>query len=161
MGIMGWVVVQPPRRLRQRLEVYAGIRTEQEGRQFKVGEDVAVLRMAYVAPSYEEAKRDADQFFTPYMQRLCRRRPQDYYLDEGQEMPANGDFDWEFFRKQLLVLAGSPEQVAEQIHELDEICGMDPIGLWMEAGGMSHQKIMSSLDLFGAKVAPLCANGGG
>ena len=160
LGMMGWVSIQPPRRLRQRLEVYADIRSEQEGRQFRVGEDVGALRMCYVAPSYEEAKKATDQFFTPYMKFLCKNRPQDYYLDEGDKMPASGELDWEFFRKQHLILAGTPEQVAEQIHEIDEICGLDPMGLWMEAGGMSHQKIMSSLDLFGSKVAPLFANDG-
>ena len=75
-------------------------------------------------------------------------------------MPANGDLDWEFFRKQLLILAGTPEQVKEQIHELGETCGLDFIGVWMEAGGMSHQKIMSSLDLFADKVAPQFAGNG-
>ena len=156
----GWVWVQPPRRLRQRLEVYAGIRSAQDGRQFRVGEDVGALRMVYVAPSYEEAKRDTEELFTPIMQYVCRNRPQDYYLDEGQEMPAGADLDWEFFRKQHLILAGTPEQVTEQIQELDEICGLDFIGAWMEAGGMSHRKIMSSLDLFSTKVAPQFASNG-
>jgi alkanesulfonate monooxygenase SsuD/methylene tetrahydromethanopterin reductase-like flavin-dependent oxidoreductase (luciferase family) len=160
LGLKGWVWVQPPQRLRQRLEVYAGIRSEQEGRQFRIGEDVGALRMVYVAPSYEEAKRDTDAFFTPIMKYVCSNRPQDYYLDEGGKMPANGELDWEFFRKQLLILAGTPEQVKEQIHELGETCGLDFIGVWMEAGGMSHQKIMSSLDLFADKVAPQFAGNG-
>ena len=160
LGLKGWVWVQPLRRLRQRLEVYAGVRSEQEGRKFKVGEDVGALRMCYVAPSYEEAKRDTEKFFTPIMARVCGNRPQHYYLDEGEEVPAGGDLDWEFFRKQHLILAGSPEQVVEQIHEVDEICGLDFIGVWMEAGGMSHKKIMLSLDLFSDKVAPHFASNG-
>ena len=160
LDMKGWVWVQPPRRLRQRLEVYAGIRSAQDGRQLRVGEDVGVLRMVYVAPSYEEAKRDTEELFTPIMQYVCSNRPQDYYLDEGQEMPAGAVLDWEFFRKQLLILAGTPEQVTEQIQELDEICGLDFIGAWMEAGGMSHRKIMSSLDLFSTKVAPQFASNG-
>ena len=161
MGLQGWVWIHPPRKLRQRLEVYSNIRTEQEGRQLRVGEDVGALRMAFVAPSYEKAKRDADQFFTPYIARACRGRPQSYYMDDGADVPADVDLDWEFFRKQQLIIAGSPEQVAEQIHELEEICGLDFIALWMEAGGISHKKIMSSLDLFASKVAPLFAKDGG
>ena len=160
LGLKGWVWVQPPRRLRQKLEVYAGVRSAQEGRQFRAGEDVGALRMVYVASSYEEAKRDTEEFFTPIMKYVCSNRPQDYYLDEGQEMPAGADLDWEFFRKQHLILAGTAEQVTEQIQELDEICGLDFIGVWMEAGGMSHHKIMSSLDLFSAKVAPQFASNG-
>jgi alkanesulfonate monooxygenase SsuD/methylene tetrahydromethanopterin reductase-like flavin-dependent oxidoreductase (luciferase family) len=157
LGLKGWFWIQTPGRLRQRLETYARIRSEREGRKLKVGEDVGALRMAYVAPTYEDAKKDADRLFTPYMNLVCRGRPNDYYLDEGQENPA--ELDWEFFRKQLLIIAGSPEQVAEQIHELDEKCGPDLIGLWMEGGGMSHKNVMSSLDLFASKVAPLFAGG--
>jgi alkanesulfonate monooxygenase SsuD/methylene tetrahydromethanopterin reductase-like flavin-dependent oxidoreductase (luciferase family) len=157
LGLMGWVWVQPPQRLRRRLELYRDVRGKREGREFRVGEDVGALRMAYVAPTYEEAKRDADRLFTPYMVRTTTR-PQEYYLDEGQDMPS--EFDWEFFRKQLLIIAGSPEQVAEQIHELDETCGLDFIGLWMEAGGLGHEKIMSSLDLFASNVAPQFAKNG-
>ena len=160
LGLKGWVWVQPPQKLRQRLEVYAGIRSAQEGRQFKIGEDVGALRMVYVASSYEEAKRDTEAFFTPIMKYVCSNRPQDYFLDEGDKMPASGELDWEFFRKQLLILAGTPEQVTEQIQELDEICGLDFIAAFMEAGGISHKKIMSSLDLFADKVAPRFANNG-
>ena len=68
------------------------------------------------------------------------------------------DLDWEFFREQLLILAGSPEQVAEQIQQLNEISGVDDIILWTETEGMSHKKIMASLELFAAKVAPLFAD---
>ena len=161
LGLQGWVWIQPPRRLRQRLEVYSEIRSEQEGRKLRVGQEVGALRMAYVAPSYEEAKRDADRFFTPYLARACRGRPQSYYSDDGEEVAGGIDLNWEFFREQQLILAGTPEQVAEQIHELDEICGLDFIALWMEAGGLSHKKIMSSLDLFSDKVAPLFASDGG
>ena len=160
LGLKGMTWIQPPRRLRQRFQTYYDIRTAQEGRQFRLGEDVGALRMTFVAPSYEEAKRDADQFFTPYIARACRSRPQSYYMDEGEEVNGDVELNWELFIKQNLILAGSPEQVAEQIHELNEKSGLEYFMLWMEAGGISHKKVMSSLDLFASKVAPLFANGG-
>ena len=53
---------QPPAlRIRQRMEIYAQVRTELEGRPFAVGEDQAVMRSTYVAPSMEEARRDAEE----------------------------------------------------------------------------------------------------
>ena len=159
LGLLGWVWIQPPKRLRQRLEIYSDIRNKREGRQLRVGEDVGAMRMTFVAPSYEEAKRDADQFFTPAIERACRRRPQSYYSDEGGEVAGGIDLNWEFFREQLLIIAGTPEQVTEQIQELDEICGLDFIALWMESGGISHKKIMSSIDLFSEKVLPNFADG--
>ena len=45
---------QPPAlRIRQRMEIYAQVRAELEGRPFAVGEDQAVMRSTYVASSME------------------------------------------------------------------------------------------------------------
>ena len=53
---------QPPAlRIRQRMELYAQLRTELEGRPFSLGEDQAVMRSTYVASSMEEARRDAEE----------------------------------------------------------------------------------------------------
>jgi alkanesulfonate monooxygenase SsuD/methylene tetrahydromethanopterin reductase-like flavin-dependent oxidoreductase (luciferase family) len=159
LGLSGWVWIGgPPKRMRQRLEVYSTIRSEQEGREFRVGEDVGGLRYAYVAATYEEAKKDVDRMYTTGMRRACLRRPAEYYVDEGEPEPVESDLDFDFFTDRKLILAGSPEDVVEQIHELDETCGLDFIGLWTQAGGLSHKKIMTSLDLFASKVAPRFSN---
>ena len=53
---------QPPAlRIRERMELYARVRTEREGRPFILGEDQAVMRSTYVADSMEEARRDAEE----------------------------------------------------------------------------------------------------
>ena len=96
----------------------------------------------------------ATQFFT----RQFERRPMSYWRKEGEAIPARTDMDWEFFRKQLLILAGSPVQVVEQIQALREGGGVNYITMWMEGPGLSHEKIMSSIELVGTKVAPLFAN---
>ena len=165
LGLMGWTWVNPLERMRQRMEVYSAISTEREGRQFRVGEDMAALRLLYVAPTYEKAKRDADAFLTPLLRYICEGKPKSYYLDEDEEGATDIDLDWEFWRKRLILLAGSPEQVAEQLHELDEY-GIDTIALLTQtlslgsgAGILSHKQTMASLELFGSKVAPLFANG--
>ena len=158
LGMKGWIWIEPPHWLRKRLQQYSDIRTEREGRQFRLGEQVGALRMVYVAPTYEEAKRDADEVFTPWYQGASRSRPLSYWSEEGEEVTEHTERDWEFFRKHLMFLAGSPEQVVEQIHELKEICGLDFISLSLDRG-MSHKKIMSSLDLFASKVAPVFADG--
>lgn len=154
LGMNGLVWIQPPRRLRQRMGIYAETRGSKEGRKYDIGEDIAALRSVHVAPSYEEAKRDADQFFTPYYEVSARTRPASYWVDEGEEGAADIELDWEFFRQQLLVLAGSPEQVVEQIQELKELSGIKYIMVWSETGGLAHEKVMSSLELFVTKVAP-------
>ena len=159
LGLKGMVWVQPAKRLRKRIKTYTDIRSEREGRHVDVGDDINVMRLAYVAPTYEEAKRDAELLFAPYYAAQFEIRPPSYWYDEGEEVPETIDLNWDFYRKHLLIIAGSPEDVAEQIHELNEVAGVNYITFWMEGQGLSHKKIMSSLDLFGSKVAPLFANG--
>lgn len=154
LGLRGVVLVQPADKLREGLETYANTRNEMEGGRLRAGDDINVIRLAYVAPTYEEAKKETDRFFTPIFARQFERRPMSYWQDEGGAIPARADMDWEFYRKQLLILAGSPEQVAEQVQELREECGVNYITMWMEGPGLSHEKIMSSIELFGSQVMP-------
>jgi alkanesulfonate monooxygenase SsuD/methylene tetrahydromethanopterin reductase-like flavin-dependent oxidoreductase (luciferase family) len=158
LGLKGMVLIQPANKLREGLETYTNIRNELEGGQLRVGDDINVIRLAYVAPTYEEAKKNADPLFTPLFAKQFERRPMTYWSNDGEAILERTDMDWEFYRKQLLILAGSPEQVAEQIQELREVGGVNYITLWMEGPGLSHEKIMSSIELFGSKVAPLFAN---
>ncbi len=159
LGLKGVVLVQPASRLRVALKTYTDIRNELEGGRLRVGDDINVIRLAYVAPTYEEAKEQTDQFFTPIFARQFERRPMSYWQDEGGAIPKRTDMDWEFYRKQLLILAGSPEQVAEQIQELREECGVNYITMWMEGPGLTHEKIMSSIELFGSQVMTRFADG--
>ena len=163
LGLKGWTWVTPLKKQSERLQVYADGRSEREGRQFKMGEDITALRLFYVAPSYEEAKRDADHILTPYLRRFGRNAPKDYFFDDDEKPRPASDLDWEYFRKQLMIIAGSPEQVAEQLHETEERYGIETIALYPNATDgpdiLSHKQIMSCLDLFVSKVAPLFANG--
>ena len=158
LGLKGLVLIQPANKLRERLETYTNTRNELEGGQLRMGDDINVIRLAYVAPTYEEAKRETDSLFTQFFIRQFERRPMSYWHSEGEAIPARTDMDWEFYRKQQLILAGSPEQVVEQIQELREVGGVNYITLWMEGPGLSHEKIMSSIELFGSKVMPRFAN---
>ena len=164
LGMKAWIFINPPVVLRERLETYAQVRTEREGRKFAVGEDATALKLFYVAPTYEEARRDTDHLYTPHMSNYTAEAPSSFYLDEGEEKPE--DMDWEFWRKRHVIIAGSPEQVAEQIHELDEGLGLDTLALWTQAssnrggaGMLTHKQTMRSIELFATKVLPLFANG--
>ena len=154
LGLKGLVLVQPANKLREGLETYTNTRNELEGRRLRMGDDINVIRLAYVAPTYEEAKKETDPLFTRFFNRQFERRPMSYWRQNGEAIPARTDMDWEFYRKQQLILAGSPEQVAEQIAELREECGVNYITLWMEGPGFSREKIMSCIELFGSKVMP-------
>ena len=160
LGLKGMVWVQPANRLRERIERYTSIRNELEGGELKVGDDINVMRIAYVAPTYEQAKKEVDHLVTPFYAGQFEKRPASYWYNEGEKIPERVDLNWEFYRKHHLLLAGSPEDVAEQIHELQEVAGVNYITLWMEGQGLTHKQIMSSTELFGSKVAPLFAKNG-
>ena len=159
LGMKAMLWINPPGLLRERLETYAQDRTEREGRKLAMGEDVAALKLCYVAPTYEEAKRDANHLFTPMLERFTVGAPSTFYLDEGED--PHQDRDWEFWRKHFMIIAGSPEQVAEQIDELDDRYDLDTLATWTQAGAgnLTHKQTMRSLELFATKVAPLFANG--
>ena len=164
LGMRAMVWINPPNKLRERLEIYAHARTEQEGREFAVGEAACALKLFYVAPTYEEAKRDTDHLYTPHMGNYGPSSLYNYVLDEDEEMPKVQD--WEFWRKRNMIIAGSPEQVAEQLHEVDERYHLENLALWTQgssnrpgAGLLTHKQTMRSIELFSTKVLPLFANG--
>ena len=57
LGLKGLVLIQPANKLREGLETYTNTRNELEGGQLRMGDDINVIRLAYVAPTYEEAKK--------------------------------------------------------------------------------------------------------
>ena len=52
------------------------------------------------------------------------------------------------------MLAGPPEHMVEQVHELREVCGIENLIAFMDAGGLPHDKIMRSIELFCTKAMP-------
>ena len=60
MGMRACYWQPPAARIRQRMELYAEVRSRSEGRPFRLGEGQAVMRSTYVASSMEEARRDAE-----------------------------------------------------------------------------------------------------
>ena len=52
---------QPPAlRIKQRMELYAEVRSKRDGRLFTFGEDQAVMRTTYVSSSMEQARRESE-----------------------------------------------------------------------------------------------------
>ena len=145
---------QPPaRRIRQRMELYAQVRSEHEGRAFAMGEDQAVMRSTYVASSMEEARRDAEAgimssfvFNDPFRGRQVFTNP-DEVLD-----PSVG-LDWDFLEPRTL-LVGSAENVVERIQELQEVCHLDYLFVEFSHMGIPLRKTLRNLETFATKVMP-------
>ena len=145
---------QPPAlRIRQRMELYAQVRSEMEGRPFALGEDQAVMRSTYVAPSMEEARRDAEEgimsafiFNDPF-------RGRQVFTNPGEVLPPEVELDWDFLEPRSL-LVGSPENVVEKVQELQEVCHLDYLLVEFTHMGIPLSKTLRNLENFAAKVMP-------
>ena len=145
---------QPPAlRIRERMELYAKVRTEREGRPFVLGEDQAVMRSTYVAASMEEARRDAEEgimsafiFNDPF-------RGRQVFTNPGEALDPDVKLDWDFLEPRTL-LVGSPENVVEKIQELQEVCHLDYLLVEFSHTGIPLSKSLRNLETFATKVMP-------
>ncbi len=159
MGLKACYWQPPPLRIRQRMELYAQVRTELEGRPFRIGEDQAVMRSTYVASSMEEARRDAEAgimsafiFNDPFRGRQVFTNP-DEVLDPDVKL------DWDFLEPRTL-LVGSPENVVEKIHELQEVCNLEYLLVEFTHMGIPLKKTLANLERFATKVMPRFTDAG-
>ncbi|MFQ5933807.1 MAG: LLM class flavin-dependent oxidoreductase, partial [Dehalococcoidia bacterium] len=154
LGLKACYWQPPPLRVKQRMELYAKIRSEREGRPFKMHEDQAVLRHTYVAPTVEEARADSEKgimgtfiFNDPF-------RGLQVFMNPGEEVTPDMKMNWDFLEPRTL-LVGSPERVAERIHEHQELCGLDHLLMGFAHTGVPQRKTLRNLELFATKVMPL------
>ncbi len=159
LGLKACYWQPPPLRLRERFQLYAEIRSKREGRPFKMGEDQAVMRHAYVAPTMEEARRDAEKGIMFSFTYNDPFRGMQVFMNPGEEVRPDMKLDWDFLSERT-VLAGTPEYVAEKIHELQEVCGLDYLIMNYGHGWLPHKKALRSLELFSTKVMPLFKGSG-
>ena len=157
MGLKACYWQPPPLRIRQRMEIYAKARSDVEGRPYVLGEDQAVMRSTYVASSMEEARRDAGAaimsgfiFNDPF-------RGRQVFTNPGEELDADVKLDWDFLESRTL-LVGSPDNVAEKIQELREVCNLDYLLMEFAHSGLSQRQILRNLENFATKVMPRFAD---
>ena len=157
MGLKACYWQPPPLRIRQRMELYAEVRTNLEGRPFRLGEDQAVMRSTYVAPSMEEARRDAESgimsafiFNDPF-------RGRQVFTNPGEDLDPEVKLDWDFLEPRTL-LVGSPDNVAEKIQELQEVCNLGYLLVEFAHSDIPQRKILRNLENFATKVMPRFAH---
>ncbi len=106
---------------------------------------LAVHAHGYVAATSEQA---AEEFYPPYagvMTQLGRERgwsPMTRIQFEGMRGPAGS------------LVIGDPETVAEKIVRWAKVLGIVRFMLHISVGTMSHDLVLSSIELFGKEVAP-------
>ena len=153
MGLKACYWQPPPLRIRCRMELYARVRTELEGRPFAVGEDQAVMRSTYVSSSMEQARREAEEavmsafiFNDPF-------RGRQVFTNPDEELGPDVKLDWDFLEPRTL-LVGSPENVVEKIQELQEVCNLNYLLIDFSHMGLSLSKTLRNLETFATKVMP-------
>ncbi|MFQ5872504.1 MAG: LLM class flavin-dependent oxidoreductase [Dehalococcoidia bacterium] len=154
MGLKAAYWQPPPRQVRKRMEVYAEVRSQREGRPFKIGEDQAVTRHAFIASSMEEARRDAEEDLLSAFVYNLPFRGWDVFMNPGEKLKPDAKMDWDFLEPRTL-LVGSPDHVVERVQELQEVSNLDNLILAYAHRGVPQKKTLRSLELFGTKVMPL------
>ena len=62
--------------------------------------------------------------------------------------------EWDRIVASGSVVCGSPDQVAERIAEIHELCGITHYLAWTRIGGLEHGKVLRSMELMRDKVMP-------
>jgi alkanesulfonate monooxygenase SsuD/methylene tetrahydromethanopterin reductase-like flavin-dependent oxidoreductase (luciferase family) len=143
----------PPRKLRERFSVYTSIRATREGRTYRLGEAQAVMRHTYVASSMEEARRIAEEGVMFSFSYNNPFRGMQVFMNPDEELRPDMTLDWNFLVQRHL-LVGSPQDVADKIHELEDVCGLEYLILNYGHGWLAHGDAVRNLELFASKVMP-------
>jgi len=62
--------------------------------------------------------------------------------------------EWDMVVQSGAVVCGSPDQVAERIAQIHELCGITHYLAWTRIGGLAHEKVLRSMELMRDKVMP-------
>jgi alkanesulfonate monooxygenase SsuD/methylene tetrahydromethanopterin reductase-like flavin-dependent oxidoreductase (luciferase family) len=153
MGLKACYWQPPAARIRQRMELYAQVRSERDGRPFMLGEDQAVMRSTYVASSMEEARRDAEAGIMSAFTYNDPFRGRQVFTNPGEELDPDVKLDWDFLEPRTL-LVGSPDNVIEKIQELQEVCNLGNLLVEFTHPGLPLAKTLKNLENFATKVMP-------
>ena len=76
----------------------------------------------------------------------------DNFAEYRRRFSAEAAFDYEAMAENV-ILFGTPEQVAEKV-ELLKQSGVEKVILFVNYGGIEHQNVLDSLELFSKEVMP-------
>ncbi|WP_066039084.1 LLM class flavin-dependent oxidoreductase [Herbiconiux solani] len=105
---------------------------------------VGVHSPGHIAATDEEAKEQLWPHYSAQMNRIGRER--------GWSPMGRGHFEQEVARGSLYV--GSPETVAQKIASTVRVLGVDRFDIKYGNGALSHEKLMTSIELYGTEVIP-------
>ena len=123
--------------------------------------EVAGLVMTYVAETTQQALADFREAVMWYYRTFAKyiAPPKDQPAIKTYEMyTAARDWletvDWDMVVESGAVVCGSPDQVAERIAQIHELCGITHYLAWTRIGGLAHKNVLRSMELMRDKVMP-------
>ena len=133
---------------------------EEHGRK-PADHEIAGLIMTYVAETTEQALADFQDAVMWYFHTFAK------YIAPPKGQPAVKSYEmytaardwlqtleWDAIVRSGAVVCGSPDQVAERIAQIHELCGITHYLAWTRIGGLAHQKVLRSMELMCDKVMP-------
>jgi alkanesulfonate monooxygenase SsuD/methylene tetrahydromethanopterin reductase-like flavin-dependent oxidoreductase (luciferase family) len=143
----------PPRRIRQRIERYAEIRSRTKAGRYPRRQDMRFSGTRMWPRPWrrrgERPKRAScrpSSTTTPSAGERCSRTT-------GEELAPGTTLDLDFLEPRNL-LVGSPEHVVERVQELKEVCGLEYLLIGHGHPGIPQRLILRNLELFATKVMP-------
>jgi len=122
--------------------------------------DYPMLQQVYVCEDPEEAIEFPRPYALYFYERLARLLPSIDDLDIPSDYSEYGKMQRNVDRVKYEYLlehginVGTPEQVAERIHTLEQEAGVNYYIGWFNFGGMPPEKVEQSMKLFADKVMP-------
>lgn len=143
--------------LKERFEVFRKARSEFKGHDVPMGEGISLVRDMFVADSMDEARELAAEGILTYIRWIAHWRGLGNHTNPGEileQTPNKLDLlDYDFLHPRNL-LFGTPDYVAERIHELQTELGVEHLQVWSNFPGVPHDQVMKSVKMFSEKVMP-------
>ncbi|MEM7295002.1 MAG: LLM class flavin-dependent oxidoreductase, partial [Pseudomonadota bacterium] len=156
-GLNALMWIPPTDALKWRFELYREERSLAEGREFELGEGIALVRDMFVADTMDAAKNIAGEGLLDYLRWVCHYRGLNNHRYPGEELPQTPgkldllSYDWLHPRNMLF---GTPEYVREQIGTLRDKLNLQNLLVWSNFPGVPHEAVMNSIRLFTEEVVP-------
>jgi alkanesulfonate monooxygenase SsuD/methylene tetrahydromethanopterin reductase-like flavin-dependent oxidoreductase (luciferase family) len=120
----------------------------------------------HVAESEQKALENTEEAFTWYFNEVMKVVPKgpnvptsyERYAELADAAEAAGGLTLDGLRQGGIVLLGDPSTAIEEIEKLRDTMGLQQLCCWMRMGGLEHEKVMSSIELFAKEVIPAFAN---
>jgi alkanesulfonate monooxygenase SsuD/methylene tetrahydromethanopterin reductase-like flavin-dependent oxidoreductase (luciferase family) len=152
-GIQGIFWLPPVSALKSRFELYRDTASEASGREYALGEGIALVRDVYVADTMEQARAEFEDAVMNSYRWITHWRGLGNLMEDGEQLTDRHELSFDFLcpRNQLV---GTPDFVAEKVAELQAELNLEHLMLWTTHPGLEHAKAMRSLELFSEKVMP-------